>query len=137
MVEPGECAADAVVREVREETGIQSEVLQLVTFREAHFGEGSTWQSGKTNIFLLFLLRPTSLEIQAQEEEIEDCKWIDLAEYWPKCEQRMKPGTLYHTMLRLACDAHEGKTSGFCHQDMQLGFRPGTNKLYFPINANS
>lgn len=50
MVEPGEDAAAAVVREVKEETGIDAEVVQLVSFREAHTASGSSWMSGKTNV---------------------------------------------------------------------------------------
>ena len=142
MVDPGENAAVAAVREVKEETGIDAEVVALVPFREAHTPENSTWQSGKTNIFMTYLLRPTSETIKHCEREIADCKWLPLDEYWANAEKRMKPGSLYHTMAGLAVDAGALSASceaetvpGFVYQDFALGFRPGSNSLYFSAHA--
>ena len=137
MVEPGEDAAAAAVREVKEETGIDAEVIQLVSFREAHTPQNSTWQSGKTNIFMVFLLKPTSSVISKQDSEIAACKWLPLVEYWIDAEKRMKPGTLYHAMLGLTYDAHNGSIMGFAHSELPLGFRPGSNMLYFPAEASA
>merc|ERR1712091_276535 len=52
MVDAGEDAAMAAVREVKEETGVDAEIVQLVAFREFHRGPQSGWMSGKTNIFM-------------------------------------------------------------------------------------
>lgn len=95
MVDPGEDAAAAAVREVKEETGIDAKVVALIAFREAHMPKNSTWQSGQTNIFMTFLLKPKSETIQMQEREIAKCEWLPIDAYWNSCEKRMKPGTLY------------------------------------------
>jgi 8-oxo-dGTP pyrophosphatase MutT (NUDIX family) len=82
MVDPGEDAAAAAVREVKEETGIDAEVVALIAFREAHMPKNSTWQSGKTNIFMTYLLRPKTETINHCEREIAACKWLPLDDYW-------------------------------------------------------
>ena len=78
MVEAGEDASDAVVREIKEETGIDAEVVSLVGFREAHAPTSANWMSGTTNIFMVFLLRPKSTEIAIQEREIAKCEYVVL-----------------------------------------------------------
>lgn len=75
MVDPGEDAAAAAVREVKEETGIDAEVVALIAFREAHMPKNSTWMSGNTNIFMTFLLKPKTQAIAVQEREIAKCEW--------------------------------------------------------------
>jgi hypothetical protein len=53
----------------------------------------------------------------------------------------MKPGTLYHAMAALATDAAALETNdgavipGFIHRDFELGFRKGSNSLYFSAHA--
>ena len=69
-------------------------------FREAHMGSS-------TNLFMVFLMRPVSTTIRKQDSEIAECRWLPLAEYWENAERRMPPGSLYHTMMALACDAHD------------------------------
>jgi len=135
MVEAGEDASDAVVREIKEETGIDAEVVSLVGFREAHAPTSANWMSGTTNIFMVFLLRPKSTEIAIQEREIAKCEWLPLDEYWENAEDRMKPGTLYHSLAALACDVHHGTVSGFENRQMPLGFRPSTDNMYYCKDA--
>jgi len=147
MVDPGEDAAAAAVREVKEETGIDAEVVALIAFREAHMPKNSTWQSGQTNIFMTFLLKPKSETIQMQEREIAKCEWLPIDAYWNSCEKRMKPGTLYHTMGTLAVDAAEIAAAaakgcpvpipGFVVRDFPVGFRPSSNSMYFSAAATS
>ena len=76
MVEAGEDAATAVVREVEEETGIHAEVTSLVAIREGHNSSGGAMMSGKTNLFFVFVLRPTTSIIKRQESEIAKCRLI-------------------------------------------------------------
>ena len=56
VVEGGEDIDAAAVREVKEETGVDAEVVSLVAVREAH-GRSSGAQ-GATNLFFVFLMRP-------------------------------------------------------------------------------
>jgi len=72
----GEHLADAVVREVLEETGIQAKFEAVVCFRHWH---GYRW--GKSDIYFVCRLSPVSEEITMQQEEIEECLWMPVEEY--------------------------------------------------------
>lgn len=72
----GEHLAEAVVREVYEETGIHTEFEALVCFRHWH-----GYRYGKSDMYFICRLRPLSEEITIQEEEIADCLWMPVAEY--------------------------------------------------------
>ena len=72
----GEHLAQAVVREVREETGVEAEFDALVCFRHWH-----GYRYGKSDIYFVCRLHPLSAEIAIQEEEIAACRWMPLADY--------------------------------------------------------
>jgi 8-oxo-dGTP pyrophosphatase MutT (NUDIX family) len=72
----GEHLADAVVREVLEETGVQAKFESVVCFRHWH---GYRW--GKSDIYFICRLSPTSEAISIQEDEIEECLWMPVEEY--------------------------------------------------------
>ena len=72
----GEHLAEAVVREVAEETGVQVEFDALVCFRHWH-----GYRFGKSDIYFVCRLHPLSEEITIQEEEIAECRWMPVAEY--------------------------------------------------------
>ncbi|XP_062086821.1 nudix hydrolase 2 [Humulus lupulus] len=75
-VNQGENIRDAAVREVKEETGIDSEFMEILSFKERHkaFFE-------KSDIFFVCILQPKSFDIQIQESEIEGAKWMPLEKY--------------------------------------------------------
>jgi 8-oxo-dGTP pyrophosphatase MutT (NUDIX family) len=73
---PNEHLADAVVREVFEETGVRAEFDALVCFRHWH---GYRW--GKSDIYFVCRLHPISEEITIQLDEIEDARWMPVDEY--------------------------------------------------------
>ncbi|XP_038691589.1 nudix hydrolase 10-like [Tripterygium wilfordii] len=76
VVEEGEDICAAAVREVREETAIETEFVELLAFRQSHKAF-----FGKSELFFLFMLRPLSFDIQAQESEIEAAQWMPCEEY--------------------------------------------------------
>ncbi|KAL6197744.1 hypothetical protein ACLB2K_033349 [Fragaria x ananassa] len=75
-VDEGEDIYAAAVREVKEETGIDSEFMEILAFRQIHksFFE-------KSDLFFLCMLRPLSFDIQKQDQEIEAAKWMPFEEY--------------------------------------------------------
>ncbi|XP_040363001.1 nudix hydrolase 2 isoform X2 [Rosa chinensis] len=75
-VDEGEDIYAAAVREVKEETGIDSEFIEILAFRQIH---KSFFQ--KSDLFFLCMLRPLSFDIQKQEQEIEAAKWMPFEEY--------------------------------------------------------
>ncbi len=73
---PGEHLAEAVVREIQEETGIETEFDALVCFRHWH-----GYRYGKSDIYFVCRLHPKSHEVTMQQEEIEECLWMPVEEY--------------------------------------------------------
>ncbi len=73
---PGEHLADAVVREVWEETGVRAKFEALVCFRHWH---GYRWN--KSDIYFICRLSPISEVIIIQQDEIEESRWMPVDEY--------------------------------------------------------
>jgi 8-oxo-dGTP pyrophosphatase MutT (NUDIX family) len=74
---PGEHLAQAVVREVKEETGVLTTFRSLACFRHWH-----GYRYGKSDIYFVCRLDPLSAEIEIQESEIEEALWMPLEEYY-------------------------------------------------------
>lgn len=64
------------IREVKEETGVDTEFVDVVAFRHAH---NVAFQ--KSDLFFICMLRPVSNEIKIDETEIQAAKWMPLEEF--------------------------------------------------------
>ncbi|CAL5020536.1 unnamed protein product [Urochloa decumbens] len=64
------------VREVKEETGIDTEFMELIAFRHAH---NVAFQ--KSDLFFICMLRPLSNDIMIDEAEIQAAKWMPPPEF--------------------------------------------------------
>ncbi|KAK3141884.1 hypothetical protein QOZ80_4BG0339450 [Eleusine coracana subsp. coracana] len=64
------------IREVKEETGVDTEFVDVVAFRHAH---KVAFQ--KSDLFFICMLRPVSNEIKIDETEIQAAKWMPLEEF--------------------------------------------------------
>ena len=73
---PSENLSEASVREVLEETGVETEFDALVCFRHMH-----SYRYGKSDIYFVCRLTPLSDRITMQTEEIEDCRWMPVSEF--------------------------------------------------------
>lgn len=69
----GEDIWKTAIRETFEETGIRTEFVSLLSFRQLH---GYNW--GIDDIFIACLLRPLNTDIQANPDEIAAAKWMDV-----------------------------------------------------------
>lgn len=72
LVDPEENLEIAVKREVFEETGIQTEIIGCMGFREVlnfRFGQG--------DIYFTFLVQALNDKIQMQDDEIAAAVWMD------------------------------------------------------------
>lgn len=76
VVEPGEDINAGAVREVKEETGIDAEFVEVLAFRQSHKAFFD-----KSDLFFVCLLRPLSYEITKQDSEIEACQWVPVEEF--------------------------------------------------------
>lgn len=73
---PSEHISDAVRREIREETGIDTRFESLVCFRHWH-----GYRYGKSDIYFVCRLTPLTFEIERDPSEIDECKWMGVEEY--------------------------------------------------------
>jgi len=66
----------AAVREVKEETGIETEFDSIVAFRHWHKAN-----FGCSDVYIVCHLRPVSSDVTICQREIKDCKWMPIKEY--------------------------------------------------------
>ncbi|MFT6925672.1 MAG: 8-oxo-dGTP diphosphatase [Psychromonas sp.] len=100
MLEPYEHIEHGVIREVLEETSVQTEFQSFIGFRHHHQGQFNT-----SNIYAVCLLKPLTLEITIQESEIFDAKWFPIEDYLTdhkigKYNQNMLRSALQHSGLK-------------------------------------
>jgi len=124
-VEPGEDIEKAAVREVLEETGIQTEFISLLSFR-THHGV----RLGLTDIFATCLLKPLNTNIVIQETEIADAKWMPLEEFMSLPHFS---GTVYRRIMELGYKAVNGEYSGFIVEKLPGVFK-STNSLFHGLS---
>ncbi|KAJ1427112.1 NUDIX hydrolase domain [Sesbania bispinosa] len=106
VVDQGEDICVAAVREVKEETGVDSEFVEILAFRQSHMSFFD-----KSDLFFVCLLRPLSFDIQVQEVEIEAAQWMPFDEY------AAQPFMEKHEVLKYISDIYltkiDGQYSGF------------------------
>ncbi|XVF21161.1 hypothetical protein REPUB_Repub12eG0066900 [Reevesia pubescens] len=76
VVNEGEDISMAAIREVKEETGIDTEFVEVLAFRQSHKSFFT-----KSDLLFVCMLRPHSFDIQKQDIEIEAAKWMSLGDY--------------------------------------------------------
>ena len=73
----GEDLPSAAVREVWEETGVETEPIGLIALRQAH-----GFRFGRSDLYFVFALAPVNgVEIDRCRDEIHDAKWMGVREY--------------------------------------------------------
>lgn len=126
VVDEGEDISAAAVREVKEETGIDTKFVETLAFRQSHkaFFE-------KSDLFFLCFLVPSSFNIQKQELEIEAAEWLPFEEY------AAQPFTQKNGLVRIILDVCKTKM-----EKGYIGFSPkpvtcysGENSSYMYLNA--
>jgi len=73
-IEVGESMADAVRREVKEEVGLDVEVVEMLLVQEAIFAP--EFYKKKHFIFIDFYCKSKDQQVKLDHEEIQDCIWI-------------------------------------------------------------
>ena len=72
----GEHIEEAVVREIKEETGVEARFVSLACFRHWH-----EYRYGKSDIYFVCRLEALTHEINRQQEEIDECFWMPVEEF--------------------------------------------------------
>jgi len=76
VVDEGEDICAGAIREVKEETGINAEFVELLAFRQSH---NSFF--GKSDLMFVCMLKPLSFDIQKQDSELAAVQWMSADEY--------------------------------------------------------
>lgn len=124
VVDEGEDICDAAVREVKEETGIDTKFVEVLAFRQSHksFFE-------KSDLFFMCILQPLSLNIQKQEQEIEAAQWMAFEDYAD--QPFVQTNDLLKYMVKICISKREGKYSGFSPVPTIASFSNKKSNLYF------
>ncbi|XP_057420901.1 nudix hydrolase 2-like isoform X2 [Lotus japonicus] len=128
VVDQGEDICVAAVREVKEETGVDSEFVEVLAFRQSHM---SFFE--KSDLFFVCLLRPLTSDIQIQEIEIEAAKWMSFDEY------AAQPCMEKYELMKYISDIYlakvDGRYSGFTPVSTASIFSKHTSSSYLYLNA--
>lgn len=128
VVDQGEDICAAAVREVKEETGVDSEFVEVLAFRQSHksFFE-------KSDLFFVCMMRPLSFDIQMQRLEIEAAQWMPFEEY------AAQPFVQKHELLRYVSDIClariDGRYAGYTTVSTSSSF--SDHKSYLYLNAGA
>ena len=115
---PGEHLVDGVIREVREETGVEAKFEALACFRHWH-----GYRYGKSDMYFVCRLSPLSEKIVMDDYEIEECKWMPVAEY---LESELV-GLFNRRIVRAALN-----TPGIPSVWVEGYSNPATHEFFFP-----
>ena len=74
--ETGETDVETAIRETKEETGLDVEIININPIKTGHFRHGGTVYKE----ILLFIAKPLNDKLKPQEEEIEQIKWVQINE---------------------------------------------------------
>ncbi|XP_045805705.1 nudix hydrolase 2-like [Trifolium pratense] len=126
VVDQGEDICIAAVREVKEETGVDSEFMEVLAFRQSH---NSFFE--KSDLFFLCMLRPLSSEIQVQRLEIEGAQWMPFVEY--TAQPFIQKSDLLKYINDICLAKIDGRYSGYTPVSTLSNF--SEHKFYLYLNA--
>ncbi len=84
LVDVGEYVSEAAIREVREETGVNTIFKGILSVREK-----KNYYFGRNDIYFVTLLEAQSTEINMCEIEVSKCEWVHVEE-WAKQNFRVE-----------------------------------------------
>ncbi|KVH99207.1 NUDIX hydrolase domain-containing protein [Cynara cardunculus var. scolymus] len=121
----GEDISAGVIREVVEETGIDTEFVEVLAFRQSHKAF-----FGKSDLFFVCMMRPLSFDIQIQELEIEAAQWMPLEEVAAQ-PFAQKTDSLMNRIMKLCKAKVEKDYSGFTPHPVTSYFSESPSYIYF------
>ncbi|XP_020103452.1 nudix hydrolase 2-like isoform X1 [Ananas comosus] len=129
-VDEGEDLHVGALREVKEETGIDTEFVEVLAFRQSH---KSLFE--KSELFFLCLLRPLSFEIQRQESEIDaaavmtNLTWMPIDDF--KAQPFVQNNDIWKHMVEICSARVDGSYTGFSSTYLRSTFTDSWNYLYW------
>lgn len=123
ILDEGEDIFEGAKREVKEETGVETEFVEILAFRQSHksFFE-------KSELFFLCMLNPLSFDIKKQDLEIEAAQWMPFEEY------AAQPLIQEHKFMKYITDIWLAKVdkeyAGFTPKPVSPIFNDGISYFY-------
>uniref|UniRef100_A0A0D6QRC6 Nudix hydrolase domain-containing protein n=1 Tax=Araucaria cunninghamii TaxID=56994 RepID=A0A0D6QRC6_ARACU len=103
----GEDIFIGAIREVKEETGIDTEFVEVGGIRHCHHAPFK-----KSDLCFMCILRPLSFDIKMQESEIAAARWMPIEEF--ARQPRYQDNELYKKILDVCIASSEKRCKGFC-----------------------
>jgi len=133
LVDQHEDMHEAVVREVREETGLETRFKSIATIQEIHHsGEaGGPARTGTSDLYIMCVLEAVdeNQDLVPQESEIAACKWVPLEDLL-NLRYYASENTVYYGMFRTAVQVAQGIVDGLDCAHLDFGIVPGSNTVY-------
>ncbi|PTQ44821.1 hypothetical protein MARPO_0018s0016 [Marchantia polymorpha] len=126
LVNQGEDVHEGAVREVKEETGIDTEFLEVIGFRQGH-----QVLFEKSDIFFLCVLRPLSMTILKQDTEIEAAQWMDLEKF--ACQPFVQ-NSMLRKMVDMCMACTQGRYRGFGTRAFHAGSERMPSYFYYNVH---
>ncbi|KAK8939218.1 Nudix hydrolase 8 [Platanthera zijinensis] len=123
LINKSEEIFNGAIREVKEETGIETTFLEVVAFRHAH-----QVAFDKSDLFFVCMLKPLTLQINIDESEIEEAKWMALEEFLGLPFHR--DDKLLRRITSICIAKYQNKYQGFTAQCMMSKFDDRLTYLY-------
>lgn len=117
LVDSNEDIAQAAVREVLEETGIETSFNQICCIREFHNGNYSKTRKNSSELYAFCSLElndPSQREITIQEDEIKAATWMNLNEFLNSTIYKSRRD-FFAVLTRQAIDVCLGRKPGFSY----------------------
>ncbi|KAL6634860.1 hypothetical protein ACP70R_027531 [Stipagrostis hirtigluma subsp. patula] len=114
------------VREVKEETGIDTEFEELIAFRHAH---NAAFQ--KSDLFFICMLRPVSNDIKIDEAEIQAAKWMPLVEFME--QPFIQDDHMFRKIAGICVWRLGNRYCGLTAHHVVSRFDGGTSTLYYSV----
>ncbi|KAI5067510.1 hypothetical protein GOP47_0018038 [Adiantum capillus-veneris] len=124
LINQGEDLCAGAVREVKEETGVDTAFQQVVGFRHGHFVSFC-----KSDLYFVCTLRPLSSHVVEQKGEIEAARWMPLEEFRDQAfytEHKAR-----RNMLDLCLASWDGLYTGFTAQQLQSSSLARPTQYFF------
>ncbi|XP_031099143.1 nudix hydrolase 8 [Ipomoea triloba] len=119
-----------VVREIKEETGIDTEFVEVIAFRHAH---NVAFQ--KSDLFFVCMLRPVSKQIMVDDLEIQAAKWMPLVEF---VEQPLiQSDSMFKKIIDICLARLRKRYCGLSVHQLVSKFDGRLSSLYFNTVENS
>ncbi|XP_043718894.1 nudix hydrolase 8-like isoform X2 [Telopea speciosissima] len=112
------------IREVKEETGIDTTFLEMIAFRHAHL-----LAFEKSDLLFMCMLKPLSSEISIDDKEIEEAKWMPLDEFVG--QSFYQDDQMSKKIIDICIATYENQYSGLTAHEMTSKLDGKLSYLYF------